>query len=248
MRFAPNYLYTILIYILLHTLTALSVLFSLLFSYFGYRKGVNFVLRVWAKGSFLIIGKRLRIEGLGNIEKGKKYILMANHSSMFDIMGIMSVCPRVAWFGRAYLIKIPVFGKLLKTINYVPMQTTDLRNTKKMVNQMIENTQDHTVAIFPEGTRTLSGELSRFRKGFLHVLKASKLDILPVSLVGFYEFKPKNRFYFKYFTKLSVKVHEPIKYEQLENLEDNEIIEMVQSKIASALPFYLNNTYGAVAK
>lgn len=238
MKMALNYLYTLLAYAILYLLTGISVLFSLLFYSLGWKRALNEAIYVWATGTFMIIGKRLHAEGLDKLDKGKRYILMANHSSLFDIMGIMSVFPGVAWFGKEYLVKIPVFGNLLRSINYVPMKSTNLRNTRKMVDDLIKNTTDHTVAIFPEGTRTTSGDLSKFRKGFLHVLKASELDILPVSLVGFYEFKPKNRFYFRYRAKLRVKVHEPLPYAELKELSDHEIIYLVQSRIGSELPNY----------
>ncbi len=238
MKNAPNFLYTVLAYMFLYFLTIASVLFSLLFYVLKWEKAKNAVNYLWARGSFMLIGKRLHTEGLANCIKGKKYILMANHTSLFDILGIMSIFPGVAWFGKEYLVKIPIFGTVLRGINYVPMKTTDLRNTKEMVNGLIKNTNNHTVAIFPEGTRTITGELSKFRKGFLHVLKASELDILPVSLIGFYEFKPKNRFYFRYRARLTVKIHEPMFYSELKELSDNEIISRVQSRIESVLPSY----------
>ncbi len=238
MKIASNYLYTLLAYTLLHILTAVSVLISLLLYKLNRKKAMNRVIHLWARGSFLIIGKRIHVEGAENPCKGKKYILMANHASLFDIMGIMSVFPGVAWFGKEYLVKIPVFGTLLRGINYVPMKTTDLRNTKEMVNELIQNTNNHSVAIFPEGTRSITGELSKFRKGFLHVLKASELDILPVSLIGFFEFKPKNRFYFRYRARLTVKIHKPLLYSELKELTNNEIINLVQERIESVLPTY----------
>lgn len=236
MKTVGNYLYTIIAYGILYLLTVVSVVISLLFYALGFKKAMNSVIHLWAKGSFPIIGKRLYVEGTENFEKGKKYILMANHTSLFDIMGIMSVFPGVAWFGKEYLLKIPVFGTLLRGINYVPMKTTDLRNTKEMVKELIKNTNNHTVAIFPEGTRTTNGELGKFRKGFLHVLKASEHDILPISLNGFFEFKPKTRFYFKYSERLTVKIHEPLLYSELKTLSDIEIINRVKSRIGSALP------------
>lgn len=236
MKIASNYFYTILAYTILHILTAVSVILSLVLYALRREKAMNRVIHLWARGSFLMIGKRLHSEGTENFCKGKKYILMANHASLFDIMGIMSVFPGVAWFGKEYLVKIPVFGTLLREINYVPMKTTDLRNTKEMVKELIEHTNNHTVAIFPEGTRTVTGKLGKFRKGFLHVLKASELDILPVSLVGFFEFKPKNRFYFRYRARLTVKIHQPLLYSELIELSDNEIISRIQSRIESVLP------------
>lgn len=243
MRLVLFYIYTLLAYTFLYPFTFLAVIIILVLNTFKCRKGIVAVIRFWALGSFVIIGKRYTIEGEENINKDRKYIILANHSSLFDIMGIMAIYPSSSFFGKAYLMEIPVFGKVLEVINYIPMKSSDLRNTKQMIEQLVKRTENQTVAIFPEGTRTTNGEMSTLRKGFLHVLKASKLDILPLSLVGFYNFKPKNKFCFNYGHKLSAKIHAPIPYAELEKLEDKEIIEKVQTIIESALKN--NNQNGA---
>ena len=235
MRIALLYIYTLLSYLILYPFTAINVLIILLLHTLGFKKVIPVIIRLWARTSFLIIAKFFKVEGIENLNPDQKYILMANHSSLFDVVGIMAIYPNIAWFGRANLMEIPVFGKLLKVINYIPMKSTDLKNAKYMIEQLIQSTENQTVAIFPEGTRTTDGKLNNFRKGFLHVLKASKLDILPVSLVGFYEFKPKTRFYFDYSQKLSAKIHQPITYQELEYLDDKDIIQQVHTQIESAL-------------
>ncbi len=236
MRRPLLYTYTVLSYGLLYPFTFFIVLTVLFLHTVGFEKSLPAVIRFWARGSFLMIGKFYRIEGREHIHPGQKYILLTNHSSLFDIMGIMAINANISWFGRANLTQIPVFGKVLRMIHYIPMQSSDLKNTKNMIGELIHNTESQTVAIFPEGTRTITGELSRFHKGFLHVLKASQLDILPVTLRGFYEFKPKNRFYFNYPVKLSARIHPPIAYQGLQHLDDREIIDKVKTQIASALP------------
>ena len=235
MRYPLLYTYTILVFSILYPFTFLSTLIILILNKLGFQGAVCKAISFWAKSTFIIMGKHFRIEGKENLKKGHRYLLMANHSSMFDVMGIMAAHPCIAWFGRAHLLKIPVFGTLLQAINYIPMKSTDIKNTKKMIERLVENTENKTVAIFPEGTRTINGEINTFRKGFLHVLKASKLDILPISLIGFYEFKPKNRFYIDYSKKLSAKIYPPILYSELGNLDDKEIINRVKSKIESAI-------------
>lgn len=234
-KIAILYIYTLISYSILYVFTAFSVVMSLLFNILRMKKAVHGVIAFWSKGSFVILGKIYRVEGKENLDMKKKYIIMANHSSLFDIMAIMAIYPGVSWFGRAYLLKIPLFGKFLKTINYVPMQTTDLRNTKQMVEELISRTANQTLAIFPEGTRTMDGQLNKFRKGFLYVLKATERDILPITLRGFYEFKPKSRHYFNYGSKISARVHTPISYAELKYLGDKEIIERVEKVITSAL-------------
>lgn len=235
MRIAFLYIYTTLSYLILYPFTFINVLIILLLDIFNLQKAIEGILRFWARGTFIIVGKSFKLEGKEHIDKNRRYILLANHASMFDIMAVMAICPNISWFGRAHLLNIPIFGMFLKAINYIPMKSTDLRNTKQMLGQLINKTKNQTVAIFPEGTRTLNGKMNNFRRGFLYVLKASELDVLPVSLVGFFEFKPKDRFYFEYSKKLSAKIHKPISYSELERLNDKEIIYTVQSKIESAL-------------
>lgn len=235
MRIAFLYIYTTLSYLILYPFTFINVLIILLLDIFNLQKAIEGILRFWARGTFIIVGKSFKLEGKEHIDKNRRYILLANHASMFDIMAVMAICPSISWFGRAHLLNIPIFGMFLKAINYIPMKSTDLRNTKQMLGQLINKTKNQTVAIFPEGTRTLNGKMNNFRRGFLYVLKASELDVLPVSLVGFFEFKPKDRFYFEYSKKLSAKIHKPISYSELERLNDKEIIYTVQSKIESAL-------------
>ena len=150
-------------------------------------------------------------------------------------MAIMSVFPGVSWFGREYLQKIPLFGYILKMIDYIPMRTSDLKNTKSMINKLIKNSQNRTIAIFPEGTRTTTGQLNRFHKGFIHVLRASELSILPVTLNGFYKLKPKTRFHINFSSRLQVVIHNPIEFDTLKRKNDIDIITQVKDVIQSRL-------------
>lgn len=232
-----SYIYFVIsipVYAVLYLFTAIIVLLCLFFSFLNMKKTVKGCICFWAKGSFLLIGRKLRIHGIENFDKDKKYILLANHSSLFDIMAIMAFNPSVSWFGRERLTKIPVFGRLLKSIDYIPMKTVNIRNTREMIDQLIENSKGVTIAIFPEGTRTIDGSINKFRKGFIHVLRASELEILPVTLKGFYELKPKNRFSIKFNTKINVTIHKPIKNKYLADKDDHEIISELREVIESA--------------
>lgn len=222
------------VFILLYTYTAITVLPILLLSYLNWKAGVYAIIQFWARSVFAIMGKRLHISGRENFQKGKKYILLANHSSNFDILGIAAFFPSVSWFGREYLLKIPLFGKMLRMIDYIPMSIANIRNTRRMMNQLIENSKSKTIAIFPEGTRTINGKLNPFYRGFIYLLKASNTDILPVTLNGFFEFKPKTRFHIDFSARLEVIIHEPLQSSELMTLEDKEIINRIRTVIESA--------------
>ena len=226
---------TVLAFGILYLFTAVIVIIGLPFAYLRLKGAVRSILHFWAKSAFLIIGKKLHIEGQSNIKKDGKYILIANHSSLFDILAIVSFSPGVIWFGNARLLKIPIFSQILKMTDYVPMKRANIKNTREMVERLIEKSKGHTIAIFPEGTRTQDGKISGFYRGFIHVVRESDINILAVILNGFFVLKPKNRFYINFSSRISVIIHEPLAREALIEKTDLEIIQIVKNIIESSL-------------
>jgi 1-acyl-sn-glycerol-3-phosphate acyltransferase len=239
MRLRLYSLISVLIFAILYCLTAIGVFIVLIFASFKMRKPVKVLSQLWAKSVFLIIGKKFRVHGMENIRKGKKYILVANHASLFDIVAIMSFYPGISWFGHERLLKVPLFGTILKMSDYVPFKEPNYRNTRQMIEQLVQKSKDQTVAIFPEGTRTLNGSINSFYRGFIYLYRNRDHEILPVTLNGFYDLKPKNRAYINFSSKLDVIIHKPIKREDLADKSDIEIIETVKGIIESA--YHKNN-------
>jgi 1-acyl-sn-glycerol-3-phosphate acyltransferase len=222
---------------ILYLFTAIIIIIGMPVVFLKLRRPVRLLIRFWARSVFLIIGKKLHVEGKERIEKNGKYLLIANHSSLFDIIAITSFFPGISWFGHERLLKIPVFSQILKMTDYVPMRKTSIKNTREMIDRLINKSKGHTIAIFPEGTRTLNGKVSDFYRGFIHVLRASEINILPVTLNGFYVLKPKNRFYINFSSRISVIIHEPVSRERLIDKDDSEIINILKNIIESSLSF-----------
>jgi len=225
---------TILVFGVLYAFTAVGLFFLFILTWMNAKKPVRILSGIWAKSVFFLMCKRLKIHGKENINKKEKYILLANHSSLFDIVAIESFYPSIAWFGHERLLKVPVFGKFLKMTDYVPFKEPTVTNTRHMLEQLMEKSRDKSVALFPEGTRTTSGKINSFYRGFIYLFRTREISILPVTLNGFYDFKPKNRFYINFNSKLNVVIHKPLNREELINKSDNEIIDTVKKVIESA--------------
>jgi 1-acyl-sn-glycerol-3-phosphate acyltransferase len=224
---------SVVLFAILYCVTAIGVFFVLILAWLNLKRPIRFLFKVWAKAVFLIIGKPFRVFGKENIKKGERYILVANHGSLFDIVAIISFYPGVSWFGHERLLKVPVFGKILKMTDYVPFKEPTVKNTRHMLEQLEIKSKKQTIAIFPEGTRTLDGKINDFYKGFIYIFRSSNMSILPVTLNGFYKLKPKNRSSINFDSKLEVIVHKPIKCEELADKSDIEIIETVKTVIES---------------
>lgn len=221
------------IFAILYCYTAIGVVIVLILAWLHMKRPIHFLFQIWAKSVFMILGKKFRVQGKEYINKNEKYILVANHGSLFDIVAIMSFYPGVSWFGHERLLKVPLFNQILKMTDYVPYKDPTVKNTKQMLEQLVEKSRTKTIAIFPEGTRTLNGKINDFFKGFIYLFRTSEVGILPVTLNGFYKLKPKNRSYINFSAKLNVVIHEPIKRENLINKTDTEIIETVKAVIES---------------
>jgi len=227
-------LLTIPVFGILYIYTGIGVILMIFLSWMNARKSVDFLTWFWARSIFIIMGKRLRIQGKENLNKKEKYIVIANHASLFDIVAIMSFYPEVSWFGHERLLKVPIFGRFLKLTDYVPFKEPTITNTRHMLEQLMEKAKNRSVALFPEGTRTLDGRINPFYRGFIYLFRSREIGILPVTLNGFYDLKPKNRFFINFGSKLEVEIHKPIPREDLINKSDSEIIAAVKQVIESA--------------
>jgi 1-acyl-sn-glycerol-3-phosphate acyltransferase len=229
-----NKILTVPIFGLLYVYTAVGVLLVIPLTWLNARRPVQLMTKVWAKSVFIVMFKRLRIHGKENLDKNNKNIIIANHGSLFDIIAIVSFYPEVTWFGSERLLKVPVFSRYLKMIDYIPYKEPTIRNTRHMLEQLLEKGKDRSIAIFPEGTRTLNGKINPFYRGFIYLFRTREIGIQPVTLTGFYDLKPKNRFYINFGSRLDVFIHKPIPREELINKSDEEIIDTVKSVIESA--------------
>jgi len=225
---------SIIVFVILYAYTAVVVIVLIILSWLRADKLIGVIARAWAKSVFLLMFKRLSVKGRDNIKKEEKYILIANHASLFDIVAIMSIYPGISWFGHERLLKVPLFSHFLKLTGYVPVKEPSIRNTRCMLEHLKKNSSNRSVALFPEGTRTSDGKINSFYRGFIYLLRSRDIDILPVTLNGFFNLKPKNRSYINFSSRLGVTIHTPISKETLANMNDHQIIETVKTVIESS--------------
>lgn len=86
---------TVVAFGMLYIFTAVMIIIGIPFLFLKMKTAVQFLMRFWAKSIFFLMGKKFHIKGLNNIKKDGRYILIANHSSLFDIIAIISFFHRV---------------------------------------------------------------------------------------------------------------------------------------------------------
>ncbi|MFH1542263.1 MAG: lysophospholipid acyltransferase family protein [bacterium] len=147
----------------------------------------------WTKVLVFASGIKIQKTGLKNIPQDKAVIFASNHQGAVDVMLLLAVLPIGFRFAiKKELFKIPLFGWYIKKAGYFSIDRKMIRSAYRTVEEIIAIVQSGgSVLIFPEGTRTKTGELGTFKRGSLLAALKSKAAIMPVAISGSFHILPK---------------------------------------------------------
>lgn len=138
---------------------------------------------------------KIRRTGLEHIGPGP-YVVIANHSSVLDIPTVMGLPLPVQVLAKASLDRTPVVGHYIRWSGHVAIDVTDPEAVASSVDRLrAVLDQGVSVLIFPEGTRSPTGELGKFHRGAFRLSKDLGVPILPVAITGNYPLMPKHSIY-----------------------------------------------------
>jgi len=151
------------------------------------RRAVAWGSYVWAKLVIGASGCRLMIRGYEYTNDGQAKFYVGNHQSALDIPAILvALDGRVNFLAKRSLFDIPVFGWVLRLNGYVPLSRKNARKDHaRLVNMLADlNRRPVSYCVFPEGTRSIDGQLLPFSRGALKICKRSGLSVVPFSISG----------------------------------------------------------------
>src|SRR3954470_1366627 len=147
------------------------------------------VIRLWARVVLWGAGIDVRGEGVETIDRAKRYILIANHHSYFDIPCIFAAIPQpIRFMAKKSLFSIPIFGWAIGRAGFIPIDRKNRRTAVKSFDLAAERIRKgNTIVVFPEEGRSREREQRPFQRGgFLLALK-SELPIVPIAVEGTYD-------------------------------------------------------------
>jgi len=137
----------------------------------------------WPAWLLVRLRYRVQIEGLENVPRHGKVLVIANHVSYADA-AIMGVClpRRLRFLSNENLQRKPFIGTLLRLAGVVPVSPKRARAAiRTSVDRLNEG---EAVAIFPEGHLSRDGNVAPFQDGFRLIARKANAPILPVYLDG----------------------------------------------------------------
>lgn len=150
--------------------------------------------RIWSRGILRVAGVEVEVEGIENIDPERPQIVAANHASWFDVFALAAYFPGAYHFvAKQELARIPVFGRAWLSCEHIAIDRADHAAAVSSLDRAAEKirSEDATIIMFPEGTRSPTGELQRFKKGaFVLALKAG-VPVVPLAIAGSRDVMPK---------------------------------------------------------
>lgn len=154
--------------------------------------------RIWARFLTFFSGVKVIVSGLDNIPKDRALILASNHQGAADILLLLGCLPVNFRFAiKKELFKVPIFGWYLKKAGYFSIDRKLVLSAYRTVEAVIEIIKNgESVLMFPEGTRTKTGELGKFKRGSLLAALKSKAPIIPIAISGSFNIMKKGSWLF----------------------------------------------------
>jgi 1-acyl-sn-glycerol-3-phosphate acyltransferase len=200
-----------------------------LFGYQAHKKSVDYLNFILLRIGHLI-GTTYKVENRESIPKGVPIIFVANHQSLYDIIGII-------WFLRKFhpkFVSKKELGKGIPSISYnlnhggsVLIDRNDPKkaiSVIKELSQYIEKT-NRSAVIFPEGTRSKTGKPKEFAKSGLKILckYAPSAYVVPITINNSWKFVKFGFFPYSLGNRITFTIHNaiPVKDSDIENLTDS---------------------------
>jgi 1-acyl-sn-glycerol-3-phosphate acyltransferase len=135
----------------------------------------------------------LKVYGIEHVPTSGGVLLLGNHLSFLDPPLVGTQLRRPASFlAKSELFDIPVFGHIISRVNAFPVRqgAGDIGAVRETIRRLKEG---HVLTVFPEGSRSLDGELQPLAAGFTLIVRKVDVPVIPVAIDGSYQAWPRGK-------------------------------------------------------
>lgn len=203
-------LYFILSSSFFNTLTAIATLLT--FPFDKRRQLVHMISCVWG-WHYLPLNPfwQFKMEGREHIDPDKTYVIIGNHASYLDILVCYAIFRKFKFVSKEMVFNIPLIGWNMYLNQYVKIRRGNLSSIKEMMATCKEWLKmGASVLMFPEGTRTETGEILPFRAGSFNLALELNVPIVPIVIYGTFEVFPKKRGELRTFQPIHARILPPM--------------------------------------
>ncbi len=152
--------------------------------------------RGWARLILAVSGVRVRVFHAERLAGGAGYVIAPNHESFYDILVLFASLPMsVGFLAKRNLFRLPFLGWSMAAAGFVPVDRDTRARSFATVDAALDRLQSgRSLVVFPEETRTRTGELLPFKAGAALLALKSGLPLLPVGIAGTFRIQRRGGF------------------------------------------------------
>lgn len=193
--------------------------------------------RVWSRGIMKLAGVEVEVEGAETFVPDRPQIVVANHASWFDVFAVATHFPgRYHFVAKQELASIPIFGAAWIACGHIAIDRSDLSSAVASLERAAEKirSENATIVMFPEGTRSPTGELQPFKKGaFMLALKAD-VPVVPMGILGSRDVMPKHSWLVRP-GRIRIRIGEPLPVDEYTVEDRNALVRTAHEAVAALL-------------
>jgi 1-acyl-sn-glycerol-3-phosphate acyltransferase len=207
-------------------------------SYVG--AGTSFYDRIprwWARWLLWAAGVKVHVTGTEHLAPDRAQIIVSNHVSWFDVLALAAHTPkRYRFVAKQELARVPIFGRAWQAAGHVAVDRSDRQRAVASLDVAARRIREEhsSIIIFPEGTRSATGELLPFKKGAFVLAIDSGIEIVPAAVSGTLHIMPRDRWRVRA-GRIILRFGPPVPAAGLEQKDRDALIERVRSQITQML-------------
>jgi len=199
--------------------------------------------RALTRNTMRLAGVRIETRRAAGYDPVRTYLFIVNHTNLFDPFVLYNAIPQyVRGLELESHFKIPAYGWMMKRFGNIPVpvkpRPADLKKMWRMTRAALD--AGVSLVVFAEGQRTLTGRLGPFKEGAFRMAQQFGCPIVPVSVVGSFEFNNKLGWAL-HPRKIVVHLHEPIETAGLTKEDVPALRDRVREIMARTIDEYYEN-------
>ena len=219
-------LYILYQYLIGFPLIVLSTLFTAVFTIicFPWKNGKapREVQVFWSRSVIRLLLLPIKVTGRENVNPKQSYVFVANHQSFLDVFAVYGWLPNnFKWLMKKEIRRVPFVGTACAVAGHIFVDRSNpraaLQSMEKVKKELVDGI---STVIFPEGTRTKTGEIGRFKQGAFKIAMDMELPVVPITLNGFYKAMPSGQPFANPYSHLSLHIGKPIDISQFTDIND----------------------------
>jgi 1-acyl-sn-glycerol-3-phosphate acyltransferase len=186
-----------------------------------------------------IVGLRYVVEGEAHILVDRPAVYCANHTSNVEppilFVALRRLVPKLAILYKAELRSLPILNIGFDLVGFIPVDRGNREQTSRALEKAVARLNaGSSFFVFPEGTRSRTGELLPLRKGAFHMAMRAGVPIVPIAISGARDAMRKGSYIIRPVT-VRLRLGAPIETRDLGDGERDALVHSVRAEVQRLL-------------